>query len=170
MRKKIAVAVIVKPQGIKGEVKLKSLGNDPSELLSLKEVYVSEKAEKCTKVLKAWRHKDSVFMAIDGVLNRKEAEELRGVTLYTEADEAELNEGEYYIADLIGCKIVDSEEKTLGKLTNIYQHGAADVYEVKGEKSFMMPALKRVIINTDINAKTITVDSETLAEVIVYED
>ncbi len=170
MREKIAVAKIVKPQGIKGEVKLKFLGNGPSELLELEEVYLSKTSDEAIKVLKSWRHKDSVFMALEGVITRNEAEELRGETLYVNAEGRELSEGEYYITDLIGCKIVDTEENVLGKLTNIFQHGSADVYEVKGDKNFMMPALKKVIKNIDIEAKIITLDPEALAEVIVYED
>jgi 16S rRNA processing protein RimM len=170
MNNKIAVAKIVKPQGIKGEVKLKFLGNDPSELLDLEEVYLSEKSDESIKVLKAWRHKDGVFMALNGVTTRNEAEELRGTTLFIDAEDIEPPEGEYYITDLIGCDIVLEGGEVLGKLQNILQHGAADIYEVKGARNFMMPALKKVIVTTDIDDKVITVNKEALAEVVVYED
>ena len=171
MKNKLAIAQIVKPQGIKGEVKLKSLGDGPDMLLDVEGVYLSGDMDKKVSVKKAWRYKDSVFMALDGISDRNQAEALRGQELYIDADDAaELEDGFYYVSDLIGCTIAGHEGTVLGVLKNILQHGAADVYVVEGEKSFMMPALKRVILKTDIETKTITVDEEALAEVAVYEN
>ena len=171
MARKLAVAQIVKPQGIKGEVKLKSLGNDAYGLAEVDEVYLSESSPKPVKVTKVWLYKGNAFMALQGVADRNQAEALRGKTLYVEMpEEDELEEGKYYVADLIGCAITDESGKKLGTLKDIMQHGAADVYVVEGEKNFMMPSLKKVIMHTDIKAKTITVDAKVLSEVAVYED
>ena len=171
MARKLAVAQVVKPQGIKGEVKLKALGNDAYGLTGVDEVYLSESSDKPVKVTKVWLYKENAFMALEGVTDRNQAETLRGKTLYVEmAEEEKLEEGQYYVADLIGCDITDESGKKLGTLKDILQHGAADVYVVEGETNFMMPALKKVIKHTDIKAKTITVDAKILSEVAVYED
>jgi 16S rRNA processing protein RimM len=171
MARKLAVAQVVKPQGIKGEVKLKSLGDDAYGLTEVDEVYLSENSEKSVKVTKVWIYKDNAFMALEGVTDRNQAETLRGKTLYVKMPkEYELEEGQYFVADLIGCAITDESGKKLGTLKDIMQHGAADVYVVEGERNFMMPSLKKVIMHTDIKAKTITVDAKVLSEVAVYED
>ncbi len=171
MKKKFVVAQIVKPQGIKGEVKLKPLVSDPSELLDVEKVFISENSESALDVTKVWRYKDNVFMALDGITTRNEAETLRGKKLFIDADEVkELEEGVYYISDLVGCQVVDQDGNELGKVHEVLQLGAADVYVIKGEKNLMMPALKKVIKDTDIEAKKITVDLKTLSEVAVYED
>jgi 16S rRNA processing protein RimM len=171
MSRKIEVALVVKPQGIKGELKLKPLGDGASGLIGLKEVFLSKDAESPVSVTKSWRYKDNAFMALNGVTTRNDAEALRGKKLYIDVgDGGGLEEGVYYVADLIGCAIAGRTGKTLGTLKQVLQNGAADVYVVSGEKSFMMPALKRVIMSTDIEKKLITVDEEALAEVAVYED
>ena len=171
MSRKIEIALVVKPQGIKGELKLKPLGDDASEIIGLKEVFLSKDADAAAKITKSWRYKDNAFIALDGVTTRNDAEALRGKKLYIDVEEAgALEEGVYYVVDLIGCAIVGNEGKSFGTLKEILQHGAADIYVVHGERNFMMPALKKVIMSTDIKGKTITVDEKALAEVAVYED
>jgi len=171
MDKKLAVALIVKPQGIKGEIKLKPLGNGPSELLDIKNVFLSESDENAVEVKKVWAYKDNAFMALEGITTRNEAETLRGKTVFIGIEDVkDLEEGVYYLSDLIGCMLKDENGNKLGSIKEILQNGSTDVYVVKGEKSFMMPALKKVIMNTDIASKTITVDEKALAEVTVYED
>lgn len=171
MDKRFAVAIVIKPHGIRGEVKLKILGDNPSSLLDLKKVLFAEDAKDAMNITKSWQYKDTVCMAIEGIDSREKAEELRGKYLYTDMKNVKpLNEGSYYIKDLIGCTLQDEKGENLGEIRDILQHGAADIYVVKGDKNFMMPALKKVIINFNLEAKKITVKGETLSEVAVYEN
>ena len=85
-------------------------------------------------------------------------------------DDVELDKDTHYVFDLIGCEIHDENGAKLGKVTDILQNGAADVYVVKGEKNFMMPAIKKVLMSVDTQSKVIVISSKTLAEVAVYED
>jgi 16S rRNA processing protein RimM len=102
---------------------------------------------------------------------RNDAEALSGVFLYLGKEELpETGEGEYYIFDLIGLEVTDTTGKKLGVIKEVFQHGAADVYAVKGEKNFMFPALKRVIRNIDLNTRVMLVDGGALEEVAVYDD
>ena len=97
---------------------------------------------------------------------------LRGHTLYVEKDQmSELPEDRFYIRDLIGLTVITDGGETLGKLKEILQSGPVDVFRVVGDNSeLMFPALKRVIIKTDIDAKRITVAAAALKEVAVYDD
>jgi 16S rRNA processing protein RimM len=107
----------------------------------------------------------------DGVDTRNDAETLTGSTLYLHREDLEApDEGEHYIIDLIGLKVLDDEGNELGELKEIFQHGAADVYAVKGERSFMFPALKHVIQSVDLETGEIRVNAAALSEVIVYDD
>ena len=81
-----------------------------------------------------------------------------------------LKEGAHYLRDLIGCTVQDDNDTKLGTLKNVMQHGAADVYVVKGDKNFMIPAIARVIVSVDIVSKVIVVNSQTIDEVIVYDN
>jgi 16S rRNA processing protein RimM len=171
MSRRLAVAVVTKPHGIRGELRLKCLGDDPSVLLNLDKVYLSKDNDDAREIKKAWHAgQDIVCIAMDGIESRNDAEELRGMELYMDADESDLEEGTYYVFDLIGCDVHDENGAKLGKVTDVLKHGAADVYVVKGKRNFMMPALKRVLINVDTQSKVIVISSKTLAEVAVYED
>lgn len=169
MSRRLAVAIVTKPQGIRGEVRLKSLG-DTSILLGLDKVYPSKDGDDYYEIKKAWLNKQMVCVALSGVNTRNEAEELRGLELYMDVDDVELDEDTHYVLDLIGCEIHDENGAKLGKVTDILQNGAADVYVVKGERNFMMPALKKVLMSVDTQSKVIVISSKTLAEVAVYED
>jgi 16S rRNA processing protein RimM len=169
MSRRLAVAIITKPQGIRGEVRLKSLG-DTSILLGLDKVYPSKDGDAYYEIKKAWLSKQMVCMAFGGVNTRNEAEQLRGTELYMDEDSVELDEDTHYVFDLIGCDVHDENGAKLGKVTNILQNGAADVYVIKGGRNFMMPALKKVLMSVDTQSKVIVISSKTLAEVAVYED
>ena len=163
MEKRIAVAIVSKPHGIRGEVKLKSLGDYPSSLLDLEKVYTSETSRDFLKINKSWQYKNEVCMEIEGLNSREDAEQMRGMYLYIDlSDLPPLQEGQYYLKNLIGCEIQDDEGVKLGKLKEILQHGAADVYVVSGDRNFMMPAIKSIIKSVDIEAKMITSRSAAL--------
>ncbi|MDE7395863.1 MAG: PRC-barrel domain-containing protein, partial [Clostridiales bacterium] len=84
----------------------------------------------------------------------------------------DLDEGEFFIADLIGCTLFTEKGDALGKVTDVLQHGAVDVLcAVDSEnKEFRFPFLKRLLLGADMQAKTIMLDGEKLQEVCVYDD
>lgn len=171
MSRKLAVAVVTKPHGIRGELRVKCLGDSPSQIINLDRVYLSKNDNESIEITKAYHlGNDMVCVALSGITNRDDAEALRGKELYIDANEEELEEGTYYVLDLIGCDVHDENGEKLGKVKDVLQNGAADVYVIKGERNFMMPAIKRVLISIDTQSKVIVISSKTLAEVAVYED
>ena len=121
-------------------------------------------------VLSLREEKGFAYLLLSGITDRNQAEELRNAACCMEKPEEDLPEGAYYISDLIGLSVKDTEGKLLGVLTEVIDTGAADVYVVKElGSSLMFPALKRVIVETDIAGKTMTVDAQSLSEVAVYE-
>jgi len=166
----IELGSILKPQGIRGEVKIKFGASDELDLLELKALYLLEQGAYVRYPVERIRQDQSfAYVKLQGIEDRNEAETKRNALVFISKQDVSLPEGTHYISDLIGLCVVDDEGKTLGILSEVIETGSADVYLVKdGEKGFMFPALKRVIKKTDIAGKTMVLDSKALSEVAVY--
>ena len=107
MNEFIVIGQIVRAAGIRGEVKVKPLTSDPNRFKQLKTVYVQSKPYR----IEAVRFDGSfVYMRLGGVIDRNAAEALKDA--YVEIDRVNsvpLDEGSYFIADIIGCKLYTSE-------------------------------------------------------------
>ena len=161
------IAKILKPQGIHGEVKVQLFSNDVEAFFERGFAY--DKQGKRIEYTPVRSSGLNVIVRLEGINTRNDAERLRGVFLYLNREDfKELDEHEHYICDMIGAKVVDETGTNLGILKEILQHGAADVYVVKGDKNLMFPALKSVI--TSVADGQIVVNSKTLSEVAVYDD
>lgn len=166
----VEFGVILKPQGIRGELKIKysPFGNfDP---LMLKILYLNEEDTYKEYHVQSMRlDQRYAYAKLKGIEDRNEAEKIRNAKAYVKRSDVSLPEGMHYISDLVGLEVLDDEGRRLGILTEVIETGSADVYVVKENNTgFMFPALKRVILKTDLEAKTMTVDKKTLAEVAVY--
>ena len=93
------------------------------------------------------------------VTTPEQAERLRGQILYMHRDDVELEEGVYFIQDLIGLSVLDADSgEVYGELTDVLQTGANDVYEVTGtERTILIPAIPDVIIETNLEAGTMRI-------------
>lgn len=167
---KIVLGKVIKPQGIKGEIKIDLADADKQLVLKLKEVFVGNDKYK---VLSVKNLVNGVFIKLNGVNDRNTAELLRGKEVsFLKENMPKLDEGRYLISDIIGSKVcVDNE--VLGEIENILQYGSADIYVVKGannKKDFMFPCLKTVLKKVDTENKLINLNKEILEQIAVYED
>lgn len=163
----LLIGKVLRPQGIKGELKIAHYFDAPDDFVGVSSLYAEGKSYAVERV----RVSDGcVYLKLSGVNDRNAAEALRGASLTIPRENApEPGDGRYYVADLKGLKVVDGD-KVFGVLKDVIQNGAADVYSVSGEKSFMFPALKSVIKKIDLSTKTVAVDTKELEKVAVYED
>lgn len=168
----IEIAKILKAQGIKGDVKAELFTDSYEEFCSRGNAYIENGGSMKSTAYSVKRLEPPfAYLHFEGCDTRNDAEALSGISLFVEKQELpEPDEGEYYIFDLIGLSVKDTEGKLLGVMKDVLQHGAADVYVVKGDKNFMFPALKRVIKSVDITAGVMVLDKDALAEVAVYDD
>lgn len=161
----LTVATIVKPQGIRGEVKVKVFLDDAEDLKNIRQVYVS--GEKYA-VLNVRGAGDIAYIALRGVADRNAAELLRGKDIQAAREDCPpLPEGRYYIGDLVGCKVVTSSGEDVGEVSSVTP-ARTDIFTLitpKGEVSFA--AAEGVILEVDIDNKTITVDKKRFKEVSV---
>lgn len=160
MQKRLEVGQIVNTFGIKGEVKVTPFTNDMKRFDDLKKVYVtSRKDSKLYKVESVRYHKNMVLLKLEGINNPEDAEMLKNSYLEIDRKDAiPLEEGTYFIADLIGLEVYSDEGNLLGKVEDIYNTGSNDIYVVKDElgKQILLPGIKDVIKDVQLeNAKII---------------
>ena len=145
----LEVGQIVNTFGIKGMVKVMPFTDDIKRFDELKNVYVKTKKEsKQYKVENVKYHKNMVLIKLEGINNVESAETLRNAFLEIDRKDAiPLEEGTYFIADLIGLEVYTDEGKLLGKVDDIYNTGSNDIYVIKDElgKQILLPGIKEVI-------------------------
>lgn len=167
----LKIAQVLKPQGIKGELKLRAFTDDISRFSSLEYTYLRTKNGYEKRALENARfYKEFVYVKISGCDDRNTAETLRGQFLFVDRENAApLPEGAHYIVDLEGLELKDTKGNTLGVLDRIIQTGGVDIYSVKGERDFMFPAVPHVVLKKDVDNGYILIDEARLEEVAIYD-
>ena len=155
MKQFLETAKIVATHGIRGEVRCQYFCDSAEFLCEFDELYLDKKGEKPVGISRAYPHKNVVIMKIDGVDSIEDAQKLIGKTLYMNRDDVELDEGVYYIQDIIGLVVKDIDSgEVYGKISEVYQNGATDVYSIKKENGteLMFPYIDEVVKKIDIEA------------------
>lgn len=167
------VGVISSTHGIKGEVKVFPTTDEPKRFSRLKNVYV----DFCKKGLRgnsnseyikldisgAKYFKQFVILKFKGIDDINDVEKYKGMDIYVTRENAiPLEKDEYYIADLIGLKVISDDGREIGMLNDVIQTGANDVYEVSanenfGSKNILFPAIGECIKEVNIEEGTIKV-------------
>jgi 16S rRNA processing protein RimM len=153
MDKLIETGKIVSVFGIKGEVKVQPWCDDPQLLCELDTLYY--KSGTPVEIGRARVAKNIVVMKIKGVDTANDANKLRNRVLYLDRDDIVLEEGAFFIQDLIGLKVIDADNgREYGIITDVSQTGANDVYHIKAPdgKMYYIPAIKDVVKQTDIKS------------------
>lgn len=169
----ITVGQITKPQGVRGEVKVKPLTDDPSRFYVLKSATVDGKAYKISGVRVAG---NDVFIKFAGIDSRDGAELLRGKFIIIERVAAvPLEDGEFFIADLLGARLIAKYadgDKKLGTIKSVQSFGSADVITVCSEngKEMTFAFVRALEANFDADKKELSVNGRILDGVAVYDE
>jgi len=153
-KKYLECGKIVNTHGVKGAVKLESWCNTPHDLAELERIFISQPGGmKEYHVKHASVFKQFVIAELDGINDFDTAFALKNKTAYASRDDFLLEDGDYFIADLIGLPVIDVNTKAVyGKLKEIINRGASDIYVIdtdSGEK--MMPAVDEFVKEIDVN-------------------
>ena len=157
----LEIGQILNTFGIKGMVKVKPFTDDIRRFDELKTVYVEKNSTKTEYEIEEVKyHKDMVLIKFKGIDKVEQAEMLRNSYLTVSRDSVEkLEEGRYYIVDLLGLEVYTDEQILLGTLEDIFNTGSNDIYVVKDKqgKQILLPAIQDVIKQIDIENKKIIV-------------
>lgn len=169
MENLIKIGEITKPQGIRGEVKIRAYVDDENRFYDLDEVFVGD---TLYRVLSARVNGQEVFLSLKGVADRNDAELLRGKELFVTRDNAtELGENEFFIVDVLGSTVQLDDGTKIGTVIDVTQ-SRTDIFTVKKDngKILRFPFLKDLLIKMDLENKTVLLRAKRFSEVACYED
>ncbi len=145
---------VVGTHGVRGELRVQPMGDSPEFLVRFRTLYLDQ-GRTPVRVRSARVHKNIALIALENVNSIDDGERLRGRILYLDRNDARLPKGRYFIADLMGMQVSDADDgRIYGKLTDVMQTGANDVYEITDDagKTYLMPAVKQMVIDVNIEA------------------
>ena len=146
---------IINTHGIRGEVKVEPWTNSPRDLSFFRHFYIDGKPFRSVS---SRVHRNFVILALEGISDIDSAIKLKNKIIYIDRDEASLSEGEYFLQDIIGLRVVDEESGAeIGTLTEVLDLPSSTVYVVKGEREILIPAVPEFIKIVDIEGGTVTV-------------
>ena len=163
METRFQVGVITSPHGVVGEVNVFPTTDDAKRFRRLKEIIlVQGKTEKTVEIESVKFFKQMVILKLKGFDDRDAVEKLRQCSLFVPREKAvRLQKDEYFIADLIGLRVLDGDanDEELGTIEDVMQTGANDVYEIrlKDGRELLLPAIKQCILAVDVEAGFIRV-------------
>lgn len=169
----LAIGEITKPQGVRGELKLRPITCDLDRFEGLETVYLKrEDGFEELHVRVSRIGEDAVFLFVDGVNDRNQAEALRGELLYVDrAHAVALDEDSTFICDLIGLQGITDDGRDLGTIRDVMQPGGNDVYVFRGPMGeVLVPALKSVVERVDLEHGKMFLLGSRLDEVAVFDE
>ena len=157
----LQVGVMTSTHGIRGEVKVFPTTDDPNRFRKLKQVILDTGKEQLEMEIASVKFfKNMVIVKFKGIDDINDVEKYRKAGIYVTRENAvPLDENEYFIADLIGLRVIYDEEEELGVIDDVLQTGANDVYIVKKKQTpdLLIPAIKDCIKNVNIEEGTMIV-------------
>lgn len=154
MENLLQVGVITQTHGIKGEVKVFPTTDDVNRFKKLKNIILDTEKEQLELEIEGVKFfKQYAILKFKGIDNINDVEKYKGKSLFVTRENAvKLKKNEYFIADMIGMRVITDEEKELGILKDVMLTGANDVYVVETAqgKEVLLPAIKQCILEVDI--------------------
>ncbi len=158
----VLVGKITRPHGVRGEMRVMEGSGSSGAWRQLDVVYIGRDVS-CARTYNVRGVRGAgkfAILAIEGVEDRNRAENFRGLKIFV--DRIELpsdDDGSYYAADLIGLDVVDTNGRALGKLIEIFENGAHEVYVVRGSVAeVLLPVVPGVVVEINLDDAVLVVD------------
>lgn len=144
---------ITNTHGVAGEVKIEVWLDSPEFMKKFRRVFVDEQE---LRLLSARVHKGFLIAKPEGVEDVNAAMALKGKTVHILRQDARLPKGAYFIQDIIGARVQDQQGREIGRLKEVLERPASNIYVVQGEREHLIPAVPEFILSTDAEAGVIT--------------
>ena len=153
--KKVTIGQVGKPHGVKGEVKIIPLTDDIRRFKRLRYVIIKDVEYK---VLFVKLQADRAILKLEGFDTPESLGILKEAFVELRIEDAvKKKQGEYYIEELKGMEVFDTEGVSLGAVFDVISTGSNDVYWIKNPKELLIPALKTIVTDIDLDGKKITI-------------
>lgn len=157
----IVIGRVSRPHGVKGEIRIEYFNpEDPLFFSRYQMIYLQKEGRaRPYRPIKIRPHKHFILAKLEGIRTMEEAEKLRGNLVLVDAAELPpLGKDEYYWHEILGMAVYTEKGAVVGEVAEIFRTGSNDVYVVrKGEKEFLIPAIKDVIIGIDKDARKMVI-------------
>ena len=157
----LQVGAITSTHGVRGEVKVFPTTDDAKRFGKLKEVELETKEGTTTLHIKGVKYfKQFVILKFEEYDSLNDVESIKGRKLFvTRKNAVKLQKNEYFIADLIGMRVIDEEKGLEGLVDDVIQTGANDVYDITlaDGRDLLLPAIKDCVLNVDIESRVIKI-------------
>lgn len=166
----ISIGKILNFHGIKGEVKHGYTKGKETQIQNLKTVYISKDGKDEVLTVESVRfHKQHALVKFKEINSINEVEEIKGkeVRILKKVAEDFLTNDEFLVSDLIGMKVLNSDEELIGTVDEVGSNGASEILEIKDAngKKHLVPFVKQLVPFVDLKTKTIVInDIEGLIE------
>lgn len=164
MEQFLEIGKIINTKGLDGTLKVLPLDSENS-FKNLKVIYINNQPFNIKKVS---NNKGFVFIKTKEITKIEEAEIFKEKYILAKREDLKLNKNEYFICDILGCEVFNSENELIGKVVDIDNFGSKDIYYLKnGKKELTFCLIDGLFENVDIENKKIIVNSKILSEVLV---
>ncbi len=160
----LLIGEILRPHGVTGEVRMRVLTQYPERLSEIEHIYLSKDPEgkNAAKhhIQSVRMHQGYALLRLHGVGDRNAADLLRQLWVMIPLGEAvPLDDGEYYVYQLIGLDTRTEDGTLLGQITEVLETGANDVYVVEGTEygEVLIPVTEETIREIDIDGGYVVV-------------
>ena len=144
---------IVSTHGVRGEVKILPWTDSVDFLRRFRTLYINGTPYA---VLRSFAHKGCMIAALEGIDDVEAAMALKGRTVCFARTDAPLPEGSFFLADVLGARVVAEDGTEIGELVDIIENPTQNVYVVRGEREHLIPAVPAFILNTDTENGVVT--------------
>ena len=155
----LVIGEVLKPHGVRGEVRVLPHTDLPERFTWLEEVYVGKKDPQPVAVEGVRFHQNLVLLKLAGYNHRDQAQALRKQLLFVPEEEAvPLEEGEYFLYQLEGLAVYSDEGEDLGTLVEVIETKANNVFVVRGSRGeILLPDTEEVVLSIDFETERVTV-------------
>ena len=155
----LVIGKLRKPHGLRGEILMSVWTDFPERITPGVELLVGRDYQPLVVRSVRW-HRQDMLIAFEGYQDRERAGELRNQLLYVRAaDRPALEEGEYYLHQLLGLQVISDDGRHLGQVVRIIETGANDVFVVQASdgREILLPDIESVVLGIDITRGEISV-------------
>lgn len=152
MKEFLEAGRIINKRGLAGELKVESYCDTPDVFCSLDRISLDENGKDVRKILSAKLYKEWVYLKIEGVTTAEDADRLKNKLLFVNRNDIDIDEDSIFIDDILGLDVIDADNGTVyGKLDEVFNRGASDIYRViNGDKEYLIPAVDEIVIEIDV--------------------